>query len=281
MIPAIQILILLFSALFLTGCGKNKEEKPIWEQVKVGDIAPSDNLQSASTSLQTINFDVYVFEIPDENVSKLKKIWGMLYSKPLRFTNPEVFNANLFCVRFGQIQIWNQVRDMLVLLNAQKIVTISVMLISGQTSDIAVTGLNESQSVSYIFTDGSRQKATIGPGIVVLRLKAEKIPDMRGRCKLIANPVFTLPISGTIPTLAARTKAREFYFNSVAFALEMSPGDFVILGPKKYTSDVTTLSGLFFNNPKGRLFFDEYELKTPERKSTVRIFLIVCTNIID
>ncbi len=281
MVPAIQILILLFSALFLTGCGKNKEEKPIWEQVKIGDIAPTDNSQSGNKSLQTINLDVYVFEMPDENVSKLKKIWGMLYSKPLRFTDPEVFNANLFCVRFGQVQIWKQVRDMLVLLNAQKTITISVMLISGQTSDITVTGLNESQSVSYIFTDGSRQKATIGPGIVVLRLKAEKIHDMRGVCKLIANPVFTLPTSGTIPSLAARTRAREFHFNSVAFALNMAPSDFVILGPKEYTSDITTLSGLFFNNPKGRLFFDEYKLKAPELKSTVRIFLIVCTNIID
>jgi hypothetical protein len=179
MVPAIQILILLFSALFLTGCDKNKEEKPIWEQVKIGDIAPTDNSQSDTKSLQTINLDVYIFEMPDENVSKLKRIWRMLYSRPLRFANPEVFNANLFCVRSGQVKIWKQVRDMLVLLDAQKTVTISVMLISGQTSDITVTGLNESQSVSYIFTDGSKHKATIGPGVVVLRLKAEKIPDMR------------------------------------------------------------------------------------------------------
>jgi hypothetical protein len=86
-------------------------------------------------------------------------------------------------------------------------------------------------------------------------------------------------IRGTIPQLDARAKLREFPFSAAAFGLKMSPGDFILLGPKEYISDQTALGGLFFSNPKGSLFLNETERKPLERKPAVRIFLLVCTRI--
>jgi len=59
--------------------------------------------------------------------------------------------------------------------------------------------------------------------------------------------------------------------------MKKRPGDFVFLAPKEYVSDQTALGGLFFSNPRGGLFFSK--TKSPEYKSAVRIFLLVCTGI--
>jgi len=81
------------------------------------------------------------------------------------------------------------------------------------------------------------------------------------------QPVFSLPVRSSIPQLAAREKSGEFLFTSAGFKLKMSPGDFVILGPQKYISHQITLGGLSFSRP--------------EPKPVVRVFLFVCTGIID
>lgn len=277
-----QIVVLGCLIFSLMGCNGPEKSEPIWEQVKVSDIAPSQNGNRPSIQLlKTINFDVHIFEIPAENVSELDDLWWMLYTEPLRFNNYNAFSSNSFIVRFGQIQMWNKTLNLLVEAGGQKVATISLLLSDGQANELAITGLNNKQIVSYISTDGSKRKATIGPGTLALRIKAEKIPGSRGACKFTAYPAFTLPIGSPIPELAARTKLREFPFSSAAFSLTMGPGDLIILGPNEYTSDQTTLGGLFFNKPEGSLFFSETEHKLPERKAAVKIFLLVCTRIND
>lgn len=282
MIRTFQITVLSCLGFYLIGCIGSEQSPPMWEQVKIGDIAPSRNgQQSVGELLNTINFDVYIFEIPAENVSKLNDAWQILYLKPLLFTNYNAFRANSFMVRFGQVQMWQRVNDLLRAAGGQKIVTVSLLLPDGQTNDLIITGLDTKQSISFIAVNGRREGATIGPGILVLRIKAEKIPQLRGVCKLIAYPVFTVPIRSSIPELTARAKFREFLFSSAAFGLKMSPGDFVVLAPEKYISSQTTLGSLFFSKPEGSLFSSPTERRAPELKPAIRVFLLVCSRISD
>lgn len=274
-----QIAVLSLSFCLL-GCDGPEKAAPIWEEIKLGDIAPSRPTErSAAQLMRTLNFGIHVFEIPAESIGELDEIWRMLYVKPLRFNSANAFTANSFVVRFGQIQLWDRLHELLRAAGGQKVVTVSLLLPNGQANDISITGLDRQQTIFYTAVDGSTEGANIGPGVLSLRVRAEKIPDARRVCRLIAYPVFTLPVAGAIPELAARAKRREFPFTSAAFGLKMAPGDFAVLGPKRYMRGKTSLAGLFFSKPEGSVFLRPGDRKPPERKPAVRVFLLVCTRI--
>jgi len=280
MIRAFQIAFLSCFGFYIVGCSSPEESEPKPKQIKISDIAPSHSgKQSAAELLNTANFDVYIFEIPAENASKLNDAWQILYLNPLLFTNYNAFRANSFMVRTGGVQMWQRVNDLLRAADGQKIVTVSLLLPDGQANDLIITELNSKQSISYIAAEGRSEGATIGPGNLVLRIKTEKIPQLQGVCKVIAYPVFAVPVISSIPELEARAKLREFVFSSAAFGLKMGPGDFVVLGPQTYISDQSTLAGLFFSKPEGGLFFSPADPRKPELKPAVRILLLVCSRI--
>ncbi|KPL19398.1 MAG: hypothetical protein AMJ75_12630 [Phycisphaerae bacterium SM1_79] len=265
--------------LFLAGCSEPKEG-PVWEKVKIGDLAPyRPDKPPPSPLLETTTLDVHIFEMPAENISKLDKIRKTLFVRPLRLSNYNAFNANSFSVRFGQIRMWNEIVANLLAADGQRIANVSLMLPDGQAETIAVAGLNGPRTVFYPSVHGSSEAANIGPGVLGLRIKAEKIPRSPGVCDVVAYPVFSLPARSAIPQLNVRMKRREFAFTAAAFGLKMRPGDFVLLGPKEYVSDQSALGSLFFSNPEGSLFFGKTQRKLPERKPAVRIFLLVCTRI--
>jgi hypothetical protein len=287
MIRAFTFALLGCVSVFLIGCKEPEQSQPVWEQFKIGDIAPSrSDQQQVGKLLNTINFDVHIFEIPAESTGKLDDIWGLLYTEPLRFNSYKAFTANSFVVRFGRVRMWNRIHDLLRAAGGQKIVTVSLILTDGQADDLTVRGLNMEQRVSFVAangrTEGVRQSCRVGPGILALRIKAEKISNLRDVCEFIACPVFTVPTRSSIPQLFVRAKAREFSFPSVTFGLRMAPGDFIVLGPEKYnppTADKTTLDGLFFSKPEGSLFPSTTGRIAPELKPVVRIFLLVCAGI--
>jgi hypothetical protein len=273
-----SVLCLLFSVFCLSGCVKPKPEVPIWEKVKIGDLAPQDGGKSRQAELlKMTRLDIHIFEIPADNIGEIDKICKKLFIRPLKLKDYETFSANSFLVRFGQVDLWRQTNDWLLGAEGRNVANVSLMLADGEAQTIAITGLDRPQPVYYTAADGLRKGANVGPGIFGLRVNADKIPGSRGVCNLVAYPVFSPPMQGAIPQLKKVGKLHEFPFTCAAFGLKMSPGDFVFLAPKEYISDQTTLSGLFFSNPQGGLFFSK--TKTPEYKPAVRIFLLVCTGI--
>lgn len=267
----------VYLCFFLVGCTEPKE-KPIWEKVKVGDLA-DDTKVPQTEFLKTINVEVHVFEIPADNIGELDKIRKKLRIRPLRLTDYPAFEANSFLVRFGQARIWSEIQNMLLDADGRQIAKATLMLTYGEPQTIAVAGLNHSRTVFYTATDGLKQGANVGPGILGLRIRADDVLGAAGVCDLVAYPVFYLPQQNTIRQLNKRLKSREFAFTTAAFGLRMSPGGFVFLAPKEYISDQTTLAGLFFSNVKGSLFLSKSGRKPPEYKPAVRVFLLACTRI--
>jgi hypothetical protein len=262
-----QIMIFTCTAVLLTGCNTPEKEKPIWEQVKISDLAPYEVNNAAGRLIKTIDLDIHIFEMPAEDINTVSNIWQMMYTKPLQFNDFDAFKANSFLLGFGQLPMWNIIANVLRDAGGKKKETVSLLLPDGETSDFTITKLNKEQTIFYISSTGSMEGVTIGPGKLSLRIKVEKIPGSRGVCNIIAQPVFTPPITSLIPQLAEREKANEFLFTSAGFHLKMSPGDFVLLGPEKYLGHQITLGSLFFSRPK------------PE--PTIRMFLIICIRIID
>lgn len=261
-------MVFLCTAALLTSCKAPEKKKPIWEQVKISDLDTSSDVNNPDgLPLKTINIDIHIFEMPAEDTNVFNYVQQMLYTKPLQFNDYDAFKANSFSIGFGQIQMWNTIANVLRDADCKHIETVSLLLPDGETNDFTITSLNKEQTIFYISAAGSMEGATIGPGKLALRIKVEKIPGSRGVCYVNAQPVFPSPIQSPIPQLAANAKSAEFLFTSAGFRLKMSPGDFVLLGPEKYIEHQITLGSLFFSMPKP--------------KPTVRMFLLICTRIID
>ncbi len=261
-------MVLICTAAFLTSCKAPEKDKPIWQQAKISDLATSSDVNNPGARLlKTINLDIHIFEMPAEDINVLNYVQQMLYTKPLQFNDYDAFKANSFSIGFGQIQMWNTIANVLRDAGCKHIETVSLLLPDGETNDFTIARLNKEQTIFYISTAGSMEGATIGPGKLALRIKVEKIPGSRGVCYVNAQPVFPSPITSPIPQLAAQAKSAEFLFTSAGFYMKMSPGDFVLLGPDKYIGHQITLGSLFFSRPKP--------------KPTVRLFLIICTGIIN
>ena len=285
------VVVLICTAAVLAGCNGAEKDKPLWQQVKIDDLAPSRKpSRPRNHSLKTINFSVYIFEIPAENIIVLNDVWQMLESshfakegkmgsldtRPLRFNNHNAFTANSFAAGLGRLQMWNNVADLLRNAGGKKTETILLLLPDGQPQNITIARLNHKQSVFYISSAGSTEDADLGPGVIALQIKAEQFPPQKAVCKMTALPAFLPLISSPIPQLSAQAKTGEFPFNSIGFSTEMSPGDFVFLGPQKYISHQITLAGLFFAPPRIETGFS-----SPAEKPAARCYLIVCTAIND
>lgn len=255
--------------VLLIGCGKGEKEKPIWKDVKIGDLAPtaSSGGERGVQLLETINFKIYILELPAENVGALDAVWPILYTRPVRLNDAYAFKANSFSIGVGQMTVWSEVSGQLDAAGAKVVNTVTLLLTSGEPDDLVVAALMEKRDASYISGKDSWEVATIGPGTVGLRIKAEKIPESRGVCEVDAQPVFSPVISRPGRPTGEQEKSSDLFFTAVGFKLKMSPGDFVLLGPGQYPKDQTTLGGMFFSGVGQR--------------ATVKSYLLVCTDIID
>ena len=290
MIRLFQIAVFSCLPFCLIGCNASEEGEPIWQRVKLGDLAPPHNgKQDESQSLKTINFNVYIFEMPAENITVLDDIWQILYTSPFQFNDYDAFCSNSFLVGFGPRAIANLIADLLRAAGGKRIQTVSVLLPDGQTNDVTIARLYRKQPIFYVSANGSTEGATIGPGKLALRIKAEKVAGLRGLCNVSAQPIFTSPVRSAVPELAARTKFNEYPFTSAGFGLKMGPGDIFFLGPEKYIDGQVTLASYFFSRPapsssvRMLLIPPAGDSQTPQPYfgPVVRTYMIICTGIND
>lgn len=280
MTRAVQIVVLICLSFWLTGCPEPGEKTP-WDDIKIKDLTPSYNdSNSIEKHIQTINFDLHIYEISVDNISKLDDIRRELDTRPLRYNSRLTFSANSFSVYFGQLQKWNTVTDLLITAGGQRKSRITLLLPDGQYKDIPVAGFNKPLTIYFISRRNSKEGVRVEPGMLSMRIRTASASVPTNITNITVYPIFLAPTTSTIPELDARIKLREFPFTAAAFGVNMSPGDFFFLAPEKYTDDQSFLSSLFFNNPKGSLYIDKLNKHDiPELKPSVRVYLLTCTGI--
>jgi len=277
-----QIAVFSCLCLCLAGCDASEKSEPIWQNVKITDLAPSHPAKRPDSPLvKTADFAVYTFEIPAEKVEMLDDIWQMMYTQPLRFIDYDAFCANSFSVGFGRLQMWNKIADLLHAANGKKVEKTLLLLTDGRAETVVAAVLADEKTIFHISTSGAMEGVTLGPGKLAIRIKAEKIAGSRGVCSVDVQPAFLPPLKNPMlrRASAADTAPGEFVFAAAGFGLKMSPGDFFLVGPKEYSSSRITLGSAFFSKPQGSVFFDETERKPPQRKPSVSMFLFVCSAI--
>ncbi len=277
----LSIVILTALLVLAAGCETPSEpEVPIWEQTKIGDLAPQGTPREAEF-LVAARFDVHVFDMPADNVEQLEDLWRLLSARPIRTNSYNAFAQNFFRVRFGRTDLWDRVLAVLRGAGAQKAGTTDLGVASDGPTDVPVVELSRAGTISHATLNLSWEQTPVEPGWLVLRLRTEPIPGARGVRKIIAYPVATPAISSAIPELEAKVRQREVYFAAAAFAAQIGPGDLLVLGPNEYSAERVTLGGLFFNEPRDVLFLDPEGAAPPQRKPAVRIFVLVCVDLID
>jgi len=284
MIRALCIAVLGCFVTGVAGCAADTDKDPIWKDLKIGDLAPATTGKNGGR-LNTINFRVLVFEIPAEKSGALDAVRAVLYAEPVRFRNLQSFTANSFSVAFGQSRMWARVADLLYKADAQRLQNISLMLSEGEINDVPIAGLAAGQSVFHKTGAGSFEAAGAGPGLLALRVKAEKVSGLRGICNLSAAPVFVSALAGTLARRNLVKGSAEFEFTSAEFRLKMAAGDFFIMAPAKQIDNEAALGSYFFSRPHPgmRRFFirrsEEAETRRLYFGPVVRFYLFVCISV--
>jgi len=264
----------------LAGCKTKPKEQQIWEQVKIGDLAPRDKL-AAPQFFSTVLLNVQIYDMPADRIERLDDLWPILSADPIKLSSYNAFTENKFRMRYGRTDAWPQIQSLLTEAAAQKASTFSITLPVNDMDDLPVAQVPMGREITFVGNNLLRQTVRVEPGLLALRLRAEPIPWARGVCKIIGYPTCTIPIVSAIKQLQEGARKKEFYFAPAAFAVQMAPGDMVVIGPDEYTSERQTLGGLFFNRPDGMLYFDPVKRTPPEVKPAVRVYVLVCSAIND
>jgi len=261
-------LFISFAGLLLAGCtGPAPKEVPIWQQVKISDLAGRGAAEPNQRLSDEINIDIYIFDIPAEDANVLEDVWTLLYTQPLRFNNYDAFAANLFAAGFGEAASWNDVANILRATGARMAERDSLVLLDGRARNIIVTAMDSEQTVFYTSGGTSPEGITIGPGSLALRIMAEKIPGQRGVCQMNVQPVFSSVSTSRGQAKQKSSETVPFAFDALGIRLKISPGSYLLLGPKRYTAGASGLAAMFFGRTAPR--------------PAARIFMFVCRAIAD
>lgn len=266
------------------GCNDQRENEPVWEKVKIPDLAPPRNGRDGQ-ALKTMHLNVDVFETPAEDIDSMDDVWAVLRRQPVRFSDYEAFEANLFAVGLGQGPMLNRVVELLEAAGAKRAQRMSLLLADGQPNELPMTRLPAERTIFYAPQGSSTEGVGLGPGGLGLRLRADKVPGMRGLSNVRAMPVFVPVSSSSIPRLAPQTKSGQFRFSSAGFWLRMGVGDFFVLGSRQYGAGQIRLADYLFSQPVPsrtvRLFSGGSsglnERSVPYFGPVVRTYIVVCT----
>ena len=259
-----EIILLIFLASVMTGCGQAEQgDLPIWEKIKIWQLGKNSDEQKET---KTAFFNVYEFSIPAEKHAVLEDIASQLYTQPVRYYNARVFRANNFYAGYGRARKWNEIREKLVEAGAKGRSVLTLMLSYGYASDLMVGYLENEKHLFYTSQNGAKEALSIGPGQLVLRIEAVEIPGERGVCFLDVKPALPTKFEAAYaPAGSEGTKGRVF--RSSGFKIKMGAGDMIFISPRDETGKRMSLAGIF--------------LSEMAPKPVLKGYLFVCTKIRD
>ena len=247
--------IMLLGLIITAGCKGPVEQDDLLKGVKIGDLAAKDYNEPAFQKLKTMNFTVFTYEVSLKNLEKTEKMWELLYSKPIKYNNPESFGSNYFAAGYGQFASWEKAAEFLYSAGGKKINTDYLLITDTSAGEFTAAMLNQAKPFWYYNAQNRLEGLSLEPGILMLKVNATLSAEFKGTAYIQMFPAY----------ISARRNFSPIEFKSVGLNIVMSPGDFIVLGPTKYTSGDFTLGGLFFNSPN--------------KKGFVRFYQIVCVRV--
>ena len=253
----LSAIILVVLAGVLTGCSEDVRTEA--DIPKISEITNSGEEKNRPVSA---GFYVYFFEIDANEFSLISESLAELNDPEMKLAISNVFTDNGFAIAAGQRSDWTELGAKLLLAQAKKTATISLMVYEGISDDIAVSSLKEANSVFCKVADNKFLNLELGPGQSRLRLKISSVIGLLGVCRVDITPVFMPGRMESDDRFIRNKLAKETVFDGSALNFHIRPGQFVLIGPRNYEPEHRTLSSMFFS------------LK--ETPSTVRLVLLAC-----
>lgn len=255
-----RIIAIVWLCLLCFGCQPPPAQEPVWENVKFSELRSPHKTKDGQNPESMLQFKVYTFLVPADNLAGIKEIWTNLLTKQMHFNNPELFEQNGFVAGFGQAESWKNVAKKLRAAESKNLKTIDLIIPDNNTDHIFLLENEAEKNIFYKAQGNQVSGVTLGKGELALRVTASTIPDMRGVCRVTVEPSF----HDTTKHNLMPGKPEEIIFNTASLNAKMTPGDFILLGPANYTEQDMTLAGVFFSVPD---------------KSAVQLYLIMCAGV--
>lgn len=254
-----KIFFLIIIQLLVTGCSK---PEPIWEDTKITDLdAPSSS--GDNNNLKTISFDVHKIEFPAEYLDNVNEIYQELQTSALLLNSNTDFKKNRFRAGLGRKKAWRKLNRLYERSGGEVKSSLSYLLNFDQPNYISAVSMDSRKDIFY-HSEGKLKGVTIGRGNLGFRITASQIPGMKNFCRLSIVPAFPERDSET-PSESEFDVSDDVVFNPAGFNVKISPGDFILIGPREYVSHQYTLPAVLFCKQKPEPAF--------------RIFLILCKQI--
>lgn len=285
-----RLLVFLFIIAFLfVGCDESQQtsKRAKTERIKISDLEPFGKREMPPE----IQFRIYTFLLSEQMLTKSDSIFEMLDKDSLTFVNAEAFKANGFAVGYSKGNLWGELGERLRQAGAVGVKETAMMVYDDKGEDLTFGTLNRAATIDYFTSEDDSFRTTISPGQLAWRIVAVPIEDKPRTAEVnivaISKPDFTM----NSDMLQAKGKAKTVIYNVSGIELEMSPGDFLVLGPEKYDPELSldtlslTASGefeLLEDDPNdvadagtGEMTLGKLLLKI-EDKPSVRFFVVVC-----
>jgi|GEM_PF-4746943 len=251
--------LVVFACCISIGCAQNNPN--IWDQVKMTDLTPAANSESAA--LPTINIVMHIFETEVSRFNDLEKIWPILKTDPIRFNDENRFEQNSFRVGFGQAEKWPDIAELLYEAESHRAERNAMLLKRGNENEIPVISLPRERKISYVGQDESLEQIELARGDICFQLMADSIPGSRGVARVEIMPIFQPDVHPLPGVEMDRLGWQEFDF--LGMRADMTPGDFIIISAKSPIQDDRTLAGTILS-------------KYQHHRHLLRTFVIVCTD---
>jgi len=261
-------IIIAVSGTILTvlGCGEQSRNKPVYEQAKIYDLIPSPSGSAQPLQQGLIELDTHIFELPATNLPLLAGLWNSVLSdSPLKYRSAKAFKASGFVAAAGTLKMWDEIDPILRAAESRKARTVSLLLFKTQSNYVSVASVEDERTFFYAASDGKAAGLSLSNGLAAFRIKVQGIPDTSDAVRMSLKPVFRSSLASRIKKLATRTSYEDIVFDSIGLEMQMSPGQFILLGPGEYSGVQMSLSRLFFEHSKPR--------------PIVQIYLVLCRSI--
>ena len=216
-----------------------------------GPLRKQDNF-AAEIVFLTIN-------VPLDNFAMADDLWDIIRDDGLLLANSDAFRANGWVAGFGSEGKWRDFQNFFRQAGCKKAGTTVMMVTPSQPDYVYVSKLSAKTDIYYYSGKSLVESVSVGAGKAGFKFELEKIPGARGLAGLSITPIYETGFQDT--------QNNQVPFNAMKFDVDLSQGEFVLLGPVLYDSESSRLSGLFFNQP-GRV-------------PAAKIYLISCRRIVE
>jgi hypothetical protein len=253
----LSTIILIILTCTLAGCNRGGH---IGDISKISDIAQSP--RENQSHYINAGFYVYFFELPADEFDLLSDSLTEPNNPDMKFSAPEIFTENGFVLTGGSRSDWAELGSKLLMAQAQKTKTISLMVHEGISDDIVVNTLKSTRRIFCKVSGNKFLYLKLGPGTAGLRLKIEPVIGLLGICSVDVTPVFVFGQMDKDGRFIKNKLLRDTVFESSTVNFRIRPGQFVLFGPESFELEHRMLSGTFFSPQNPPL--------------TVRLVLLAC-----